>query len=152
MTFSSPAFMTVFSLGDEMIDYRKCPMKLYVGNVSFNSSDESLGQLFAEFGEVASCRIIMDRETGRSRGFAFVEMENDEEANASIKALDGQDVDGRPLRVNEARPREDRPARTGGGGGGYGGGGGGGRSGGGGSYGGGGGSYGGGGGSGGGRW
>jgi RNA recognition motif-containing protein len=127
-------------------------MKLYVGNVPFSASDDELLALFVDAGEVQSCRIVMDRETGRSRGFAFVEMDNDEEAKVAIERLDGFDMNGKVLRVNEARPREARPV---GGGGGYRGGGGGGRSGGG--YGGGGGGrsggggYGGGGG-GGGRW
>lgn len=134
-------------------------MKLYVGNVPFSASDDELLALFVDAGEVQSCRIVIDRETGRSRGFAFVEMDNDEEAKVAIERLDGFDMNGKVLRVNEARPREARPVGGGGGGyrGGGGGGGGGGRSGGGGYGGGGGGGrsggggYGGGGG-GGGRW
>jgi cold-inducible RNA-binding protein len=99
---------------------------LYVGNLSYNTSDRDLNEMFAAYGNVESARVIMDRETGRSKGFGFVEMSNDEEAQAAISALNGQECDGRDLTVNEARPREDRRGGGGGGGGGYGGGGGGG--------------------------
>jgi RNA recognition motif-containing protein len=100
--------------------------KLYVGNLSFNTSTQDLETLFAESGTVQSANIIEDRETGRSRGFAFVEMASDAEAKAAIAALDGKEIDGRNLKVNEAKPREDRSGGGGGGGrGGYGGGGGG---------------------------
>lgn len=117
--------------------------KLYVGNLTYGVSNADLEQLFAQYGSVQSAQVIQDRETGRSKGFGFVEMETDEEARAAIESLHDQEHNGRRLTVNEARPREDR----GGGGGGYGGGGGGrGRGGGGGGYGGGGGGYGGGGG------
>lgn len=107
-------------------------MKLYVGNLSFNTQDDQLASLFAEFGEVVSCRVVTDRETGRSRGFAFVEMADAAAGQAAIDGLNDKELDGRMLRINEARPREERPARSGGGygggGGGYrGGGGGGGR-------------------------
>lgn len=115
--------------------------KLYVGNLSYSVSSSDLEKLFAEFGSVTSAQVITDRDTGRSKGFGFVEMGNDSEAQAAIRGLHDKENDGRPLTVNEAKPREDR----GGGGGGYGGGGGRGRSG------GGGGGYGGGGGGGGGR-
>lgn len=81
--------------------------KLYVGNVSYDSTDESLKAAFEQFGTVDSATILKDRETGRSRGFGFVEMSNDEEAQAAIEGMDGKDVDGRELRVNEARPRTD---------------------------------------------
>ena len=108
--------------------------KLYVGNLSYNVDSSELEQLFAQHGQVLSAQVINDRDTGRSKGFGFVEMANDNEAEAAIAALNGQQHGGRALTVNEARPREDR------GGGGYGGGGGGGgRRGGGGGYGGGGG-------------
>jgi RNA recognition motif-containing protein len=101
--------------------------KLYVGNLSFNTSTQDLETLFGESGTVQSANIIEDRETGRSRGFAFVEMSSDAEAKAAITALDGKEIDGRNLKVNEAKPREDRSGGGGGGGrGGYGGGGGGG--------------------------
>ena len=113
--------------------------KLYVGNLSYSVDSSSLQEMFAQHGTVESAEIISDRDTGRSKGFGFVQMGTDAEAATAISAMNGQEYDGRPLTVNEAKPREDRP-RSGGGGGGYGGGGGGGgRSGGGGGYGGGGG-------------
>ncbi len=101
--------------------------KLYVGNLSYGVSSSDLERLFSSYGTVASAQVIEDRESGRSKGFGFVEMSNDEEAQAAIQGLHGQDHDGRPLTVNEARPREDRGGGggRGGRGGGYGGGGGG---------------------------
>ena len=120
--------------------------RLYVGNLSYQTSSSDLEQMFAEYGTVTSAQVIQDRDTGRSKGFAFVEMSTDEEAQAAIRGLHGQDSGGRPLTVNEARPREERSGGGGGGGSGGGGGGGGGRRGGGGYGGGGGGGYGGGGG------
>jgi cold-inducible RNA-binding protein len=90
--------------------------KLYVGNLSFNTSISDLEQMFAESGTVQSANIIEDRETGRSRGFGFVEMSSSEEAKAAITALDGKEIDGRNLKVNEAKPQEKRNN----GGGGYG--------------------------------
>jgi len=96
---------------------------LYVGNLSYQVDSSELEQLFGQYGQVKSAQIINDRDTGRSKGFGFVEMATDEEAQAAIAALNGQEHGGRSLTVNEARPREDRP--RGGGGGGYGGGGGG---------------------------
>jgi RNA recognition motif-containing protein len=116
--------------------------KLYVGNLTYAVNATDLEQLFAQFGTVQSAQVIQDRETGRSKGFGFVEMDTDAQAQAAIDGLHDREHDGRRLTVNEAKPREDR----GGGGGGYGGGGGGGRSGGGGYGGGGGGRSGGGGG------
>ena len=98
--------------------------KLYVGNLSYEVEASELEQLFGAHGQVQSAQIISDRETGRSKGFGFVEMSSDEEATAAIAALNGQQHNGRALTVNEARPREERP---GGGRGGSGGGGGGGR-------------------------
>ena len=83
-------------------------MNIYVGNLSFRTDDEELREVFAEFGEVTSAKVIMDRETNRSRGFGFVEMASDDEGKAAIEALDGAEVGGRNLRVNEARPRESR--------------------------------------------
>ena len=83
-------------------------MKLYVGNLSFNSNEATLEELFRGFGEVSSVKIIMDRETGRSRGFAFVEMPSKKEALKAIGGLSEQEVDGRVLVVNEARPRTER--------------------------------------------
>jgi RNA recognition motif-containing protein len=103
--------------------------KLYVGNLSYNTTSSDLEQLCGQHGTVQSAEVISDRETGRSKGFGFVQMGSDEEAQAVITALNGQQVDGRALTVNEAKPREDRPRGGGGGGGGrggYGGGGGGG--------------------------
>lgn len=97
--------------------------KLYVGNLSYSVTDGELQQLFAEHGSVQSAVIIQDRATGRSKGFGFVEMGSDDEAQNAINALNGKDWNGRSLTVNEAKPREDRPA--GGGRGGFGGGGGG---------------------------
>ncbi len=111
-------------------------MKLYVGNLSFNTSEAQLRDMFAAHGEVASASLVMDRETGRPRGFGFVEFNNDEHAKAAMAALSGTNVDGRNLTVNEAKPREG--GGGGGGGGGCGGGGGGRRGGGGGGGGGGG--------------
>ena len=99
-------------------------MKLYVGNLSFNTTSQDLEQMFGEFGTVQSTNIIEDRETGRSRGFGFVEMSSAEEAQKAIAALDGKEVDGRALKVNEAKPQENRSGggNNRGGGGGYGGG------------------------------
>ena len=96
-------------------------MKLYVGNLSFETSSDDLQQLFSQAGTVQSATVIEDRETGRSRGFAFVEMSSKEEGNAAIQQLNGREVGGRALNVNEAKPREDRGgSRNGGGNGGYG--------------------------------
>ena len=124
--------------------------KLYVGNLPYSVRDEDLHQAFSAFGGVTSAKVMMERDTGRSKGFGFVEMASDAEALAAVEGMNGQQLDGRAVVVNEARPMEARPPRTGGGGfgggrsggGGYGGGGGGG---GGGGYGGGGGRSGGGG-------
>jgi RNA recognition motif-containing protein len=82
--------------------------KLYVGNLTYGTTDSDLQNLFTAHGVVQSAQIIMDRDTGRSKGFGFVEMETSEQAQAAIKALNGQDNDGRALTVNEARPREER--------------------------------------------
>src|SRR5690348_3378388 len=102
--------------------------KLYVGNLSFNTTNQDLNDLFGQIGTVESAQVVEDRDTGRSRGFGFVEMASKEEADNAISQLDGKEVDGRTLKVNEAKPRENS----------FGGGGGGGRRGGGGGYGGGG--------------
>ena len=117
--------------------------KLYVGNLPYSVTEEQLREMFSQVGEISDAAVVTDRYTGQSKGFAFVEMVSDEAAQAAIDKFDGQDMDGRAMVVNEARPREDR---SGGGGRSYGGGGGGGRGGGGGYGGGGGGGYGGGGG------
>ena len=83
--------------------------KLYVGNLAYSVRDESLQAAFSQFGSVSSAKVMMDRETGRSKGFGFVEMGSDAEAQAAIGALNGKDNDGRALTVNEAKPREERP-------------------------------------------
>lgn len=98
-------------------------MKLYVGNLSFNTSNQDLNELFGKIGPVESTNVIEDRETGRSRGFAFVEMTNQADGESAIAELNGKEVDGRQLKVNEAKPQE-RSGGGGGGRGGYGGGGG----------------------------
>ena len=90
--------------------------KLYVGNLSFNTTDQDLANLFADYGSVTSAQVVLDRDTGRSRGFGFVEMATEDEAQKASGATNGKSVDGRPLTVNISRPRE-----SGGGGGGYGG-------------------------------
>ena len=103
--------------------------KLYVGNLPYSVRDEDLQQSFGQFGAVTSAKVMMERDTGRSKGFGFVEMGSDAEAQAAINGMNGQPLGGRSVVVNEARPMEARPPRTGGfggGGGGYGGGGGGG--------------------------
>jgi RNA recognition motif-containing protein len=97
--------------------------KLFVGNLSFNTTQNSLQDAFSAHGTVVEVALMLDRETGRSRGFAFVTMDSPEAAQAAISAMSGAQLDGRALTVNEAKPREERP-RGGGGGGGYGGGGG----------------------------
>ena len=105
--------------------------KLYVGNLPYSVRDEDLNQAFGQFGSVNSAKVMMERDTGRSKGFGFVEMGSDAEAQAAIEGMNGQSLGGRSLVVNEARPMEARPPRTGGGGfgggrsggGGYGGGG-----------------------------
>ena len=104
--------------------------KLYVGNLSYGISDSDLQQMFEAHGSVQSAQVIMDRDTGRSKGFGFVEMGSDQEAQAAIQALNGKEIEGRPLTVNEARPKTEGGGGgrgPGGGRGGYGGGGGGGR-------------------------
>jgi RNA recognition motif-containing protein len=99
-------------------------MKLYVGNLAFQTSSEDLQQLFAQAGTVESASVVEDRETGRSRGFGFVEMSSKEEGEAAIAQFNGKEVNGRNLTVNEAKPRENRGGGGGGGRGGFGGGGG----------------------------
>lgn len=90
-------------------------MNIYVGNLSYSTRDEDLREAFEAFGDVAEARVISDRDTGRSRGFGFVEMSNDNEARAAIEKLNGADLQGRTISVNEARPREERKPRSGGG-------------------------------------
>jgi cold-inducible RNA-binding protein len=96
-------------------------MKIYVGNLSFNTSEDALRALFEQHGSVQSAQLATDRDTGRPRGFGFVEMGDQGQATAAINALNGKELDGRQLTVNEARPRENRPGGGGGGGGGRGG-------------------------------
>lgn len=86
-------------------------MNIYVGNLSYKMTDESLGRLFEEYGAVSVCKVITDRETGRSKGFGFVEMPNREEGEEAIKQLDGKEIDGRNLKVNVAKPKEEKPRR-----------------------------------------
>jgi RNA recognition motif-containing protein len=86
-------------------------MNIYVGNLSYGMSEDELREAFGAFGEVSSVKILMDRETGRSRGFGFVEMPNKNEAETAIAQLNGKDVGGRALRINEARPREQQQRR-----------------------------------------
>jgi len=100
--------------------------KLYVGNLAFSVTDDELQQAFASFGNIMSARVVMDRMTGRSKGFGFVEIEDDAQADEAVNKMNGQTIGGRPVRVSEAKPQEDRPRgprRDGGGGGGFGGGG-----------------------------
>ncbi len=100
--------------------------KIFVGNLAFKVTENDLEKMFSQYGPVTEALVMLDRQTGRSRGFGFVSMESAEAAKAAIEALNGSQVEGRPLTVNEARPREERPRRESGGGGGFGGGGGGG--------------------------
>lgn len=86
-------------------------MNIYVGNLPYSTRDNDLNQLFGSYGSVSSARVIMDRETGRSKGFGFVEMDNADEAKSAISELNGQEFQGRALKVNEAKPRESRPPR-----------------------------------------
>lgn len=86
-------------------------MNIYVGNLPYSMRDDDLREAFAPFGAIDSAKVIMDRATDRSKGFGFVEMPNADEANAAVQSMNGKEVDGRPLRVNEARPREERPRR-----------------------------------------
>jgi RNA recognition motif-containing protein len=83
-------------------------MNIYIGNISYSVDEQELGQIFSEYGEVSSAKIIIDRMTGRSKGFGFVEMPNSDEGRQAIENLEGKEINGRKLRVNEARPREDR--------------------------------------------
>jgi cold-inducible RNA-binding protein len=94
-------------------------VNIYVGNLPFTVSNEDLTALFARFGQVTTARVVQDQHSGRSKGFGFVEMDSPEEAKKAIEELDNSDLNGRPIKVNEARPREERPQRSGGGGGNY---------------------------------
>lgn len=99
-------------------------MEIYVGNLSYSTTDEDLGEMFGKYGQVGRAVVVKDRVTGRSRGFGFVEIASDADARKAIEGLNGADLQGRALTVNEARPRQDRPRGAGGGAGGGGGGGG----------------------------
>jgi len=92
--------------------YKEFFMNIYVGNLSYSLTEEQLRDLFVEFGEVSSVRVMTDRESGRPKGFGFVEMPNSSQANDAIEALNGKEVMGRKMTVNEARPREDRPKKS----------------------------------------
>ncbi len=87
-------------------------MNIYVGNLPYDVNETQLQEIFSQYGQVQNASVIMDRETGRSRGFGFVEMPNSDEAKSAIEALHEKDFNGRPLKVNEARPREERPRRS----------------------------------------
>jgi cold-inducible RNA-binding protein len=104
---------------DVWINKTECRMNIYIGNLSFDTTEEQLRQAFEDFGEVSGVNIITDRDSGRPRGFAFVEMSSGDEATAAITGLNGQDLNGRTLNVSEARPRADRGGGRGGGRGGY---------------------------------
>ncbi len=86
-------------------------MQIYIGNMSYNTSEDAVKALFSEFGEVEAVNLIADRDTGRAKGFGFVTMNNDEAAKAAIEALNEKEYDGRTLRINEAKPKEERPRR-----------------------------------------
>lgn len=86
-------------------------MQIYVGNMSYGTTEESLTTLFSQYGEVSSVKIITDRDTGRAKGFAFVAMDDDSSAQKAIDELNGKEIDGRTLRINEAKPKEERPRR-----------------------------------------
>ena len=123
--------MSFLLRGSKLKSLRRNEMakKLYVGNLAFTVTDDELMQAFTSFGNIASARVVMDRMTGRSKGFGFVEIEDDAKADDAVNKMNGQTIGGRPVRVSEAKPQEDRPRgprREGGGGGGFGGGGGGG--------------------------
>ncbi len=94
-----------------MSSYGEKKMNIYVGNLSYNMTDEDLEKMFQEFGTVSESKIITDRDTGRSKGFGFVEMPNQAEGDEAIKELDGKEIDGRSIKVNVAKPKEDRPRR-----------------------------------------
>ncbi len=87
-------------------------MNIYVGNLSYRMTDEDLGKLFSTYGAVSESKIVIDRETGRSKGFGFVEMPNQAEGDEAIKQLDGKEVEGRNIKVNVAKPKEDKPRRS----------------------------------------
>lgn len=87
-------------------------MNIYVGNLSYKMTDDDLGKLFSTFGSVSESKIVIDRETGRSKGFGFVEMPNQNEGDEAIRQLDGKEIEGRSIKVNVAKPKEDKPRRS----------------------------------------
>lgn len=127
--FAISELASVYRIDQLVVDLKEALVnnKLYVGQLSFAVSSEQLGDFFASAGQVLSAKVITDRDTGRSKGFGFVEMSNETEAQAAIEKLNGQDLNGRTINVSIAKPQEDRKPRGGGGRGGFGGGGGGGR-------------------------
>jgi RNA recognition motif-containing protein len=119
-TFSLLLVSPCFLASTQIIHfYLKESMNIYVSNLSFNIQDEDLREFFAEYGDVTSAKVITDKFTGKSRGFGFVEMSDDEAAKKAIAELDQASVDNRTIRVMEAKPKEDKPSRQGGGGGGF---------------------------------
>jgi RNA recognition motif-containing protein len=92
--------------------WRKEKMNIYVGNLSYRMTDEDLEKLFSSFGSVSGSKIVIDRETGRSKGFGFVEMPNQGEGDEAIKQLDGKEIEGRSIKVNVAKPKEEKPRRS----------------------------------------
>ena len=113
-----PCFARFFESVVAFFERSQMGKKLYVGNLSYSVNDQSLLQSFSDFGSVASAKVMMDRDSGRSKGFGFVEMSSDAEAQAAIGGMNGKSVDGRAMVVNEARPMEPRTGGFGGGGGG----------------------------------
>ncbi|HEY0580481.1 MAG TPA: RNA-binding protein [Candidatus Nitrosocosmicus sp.] len=118
LSFSSlVSFLYVLPRLRSIIQFQKLKMNIYVSNLSFNVQDEDLKDFFKDYGEVSSAKVIMDKFTNQSRGFGFVEMSDDTAAKKAITELDGATVEGRTIKVMEARPKEDRPARSNNGGG-----------------------------------
>lgn len=117
--FFAMGFRRYDTHGEQVYRARNRIMNIYVGNLPYKASEDELRNMFESFGDVNSVRIITDHESGRSKGFAFVEMDNDDQAKAAIEELNGVDFGGRPLTVNEARPKQERPRQGGGGRGGF---------------------------------
>jgi len=102
----------IYQLSSHVHLWRKAKMNIYVGNLSYKMTDEDLGKLFSTYGAVSESKIVIDRETGRSKGFGFVEMPNQAEGDEAIKQLDGKEIEGRSIKVNVAKPKEDKPRRS----------------------------------------
>jgi len=116
MPFMAKLFMIIYAFDQSLVLIslrinKEMYMNIYVGNLPFDISEDELSEVFTEFGAVSSTKIIQDRETGRSKGFGFIEMDNDDEAQEAIKSLNGNSVKGRDIKVNESKPREERPRR-----------------------------------------